>query len=156
MLFGHRMAHLSAIFDMAGSSDTSRFGSLEFPMLPPVGMWVPPVFEPSQTFLFGSMDFITDQLGVLRLREEALVPAPVKGGAPSAGSGPPDDLNDETPVLRFEPTLGSNPTMSNIHIVLYSLFNIFRQLSGGTTLSPSRPPCNQFPYGLMSPMDEYA
>ena len=71
------MAHLSTIFIMMGSSDTILFGSPEFPTLPPIGMWVPPVFEPSQTFLFGSMDFITDQLGVLRLHEEPLVPMPV-------------------------------------------------------------------------------
>ena len=44
--FGHRMAHFSTIFAMAGSSDTTRFDSLEFPALPPIGMWVPPVFEP--------------------------------------------------------------------------------------------------------------
>ena len=103
---------------MAGSSDTTHFGSLEFPTLPPVGMWVPPVFKPSQTFLFGSLGFVADRLGVLHLCEEALVPAPVGGGAPSVDSGPPDDLNDETPTLRSKPTLGSNPTVSNIHIVL--------------------------------------
>ena len=111
---------------MAGSSDATRFGSLEFPVLPPVGMWVPPIFKPSQTFLFGSLNFIADPLGVLRLRKKALVPAPVGGGAPSIGSGPPGDLNDETPALRSEPTLGSNPTVSNVHIVLYSLINLFR------------------------------
>ena len=59
--FGHRMAHFSATFAMAGSSDTTHFGSLEFPTLPPVGMWVPPVFEPSQAFLFGSLDFVADR-----------------------------------------------------------------------------------------------
>ena len=96
--FGHRMTHLSATFGMAGSSNTTRFGSLEFPALPPVEMWVPPVFEPSQTFLFGSLDFFANRLGVLHLREEALVPASV-GGAPSIGSGTPDDFNDEAPVL---------------------------------------------------------
>ena len=108
-----------------GSSDTTLFGSLEFPTLPPVGMWVPPIFEPFQTFLFRSLDFITDQLGVLRLCEEALVPAPVRGGMPSVGSRTPGDLNDETPALRSDPTPGLNPTVSNVHIVLYSLFNIF-------------------------------
>ena len=58
--FGHRMANLSATFAMVGSSDTTRFGSLEFPALPPVGMWVPPISEPSQAFLFGSLDFVAD------------------------------------------------------------------------------------------------
>ena len=64
------------------------------------------------------------QLGVLCIREEALVPAPT-GGAPSTDyNGPLDDLNVETPALRLEPMLGSNPTVSDVHIVLYSLFNI--------------------------------
>ena len=133
--FGHRMAHLFAIFVMMGSSDTIRFGSLEFPMLPHVGIWVPPIFKPSQTFLFKILDFIANWLGVLRLPEEALVPVPIGGGAPSVSARPPSDLNDETPMLHSEPTLGSNPTVSNVHTVLYSLFYIFRRLSGGTPLS---------------------
>ena len=85
-IFGHQMAHLFTVFIMTGSSDTICFISLEFPMLPPIGMWVPPIFEPSQTFLFGSLDFIADQLGVLHLHKEALVPAPIEGGAPSVGT----------------------------------------------------------------------
>ena len=129
------MAHLPAISSMAGSSDTTRFGSLEFPALPPIGMWVPPIFEPSQTFLFGSLNFIVDQLGVLRLREEALVPALVRGGASPDGSRTPGNLNDEAPTLCSKPTLGSNPTVSNVHIVLYSLFTIFHRFFGGTPLS---------------------
>ena len=60
--FGHRMANLSTTFAMAGSSDMTRFGLLEFPTLPPIGMWVPPVSESSQTFLFGSLDFIIASL----------------------------------------------------------------------------------------------
>ena len=83
------MAHFSTTFAMAGSGDTIRFGSLEFPALPPVGMWVPPVFEPSQAFLSRSLDFVTDRLGVLHLSEEAHVPAPVEG-APSIDSGTRD------------------------------------------------------------------
>ena len=136
-LFGHRMAHFTATLATASSSDTTRFGSLEFPAPPPVGMWVPPIFEPTQTFLFRSLDFVADQLGVLRLYEEALVLAPIGGGTPSVGPEPLNDLNIETLVLRFEPTLGSNSTVSNVHVVLYSLFNTFRRFSEGTPLSPS-------------------
>ena len=129
------MDHLSTIFGMAGSSDTIRFGSLEFPTLPLAEMWALPVFVPLQTFLFGSLDFIADQIGVLCLRKEALISAPTGGGAPSTGLGPLDDLNVETPALRLEPMLGSNSTVSDVHIVLYSLFNTFHLLSGGTPLS---------------------
>ena len=75
---------------------------------------------------------------------------------PSIGPKTPGDLNDETPALCSEPTLGSNPAVSNVHIVLYSLFNIFRRLSEGTPLSPPRPPCKRFPYGLASLVDAYA
>ena len=89
---------------MAGSSDTTHFASLEFPALPPVEMWVPPIFDPCQAFLFGSMDYVTDWLGVLHLHEEALVLAPVGGGASSVGSRTPGDFNAEAPVLRSEPT----------------------------------------------------
>ena len=72
------MAHFSAIFAIAGSGDTTRFGSLAFPVLPPVGMWVPPVSKPSQAFLFGSLDFIADRLSVLHLREETHDPTPIR------------------------------------------------------------------------------
>ena len=40
--------------------------------------------------------------------------------------------------------------------VIYLLFSIFRRLYEGTLLSPPRPPCDRFPYGLASPMDVYA
>jgi hypothetical protein len=59
-------------------------------------------------------------------------------------------------VLRSEHTLCSNPTMSNVRFVIYSLFTIFRRLSGGTLLSEPRPPCDRFPYGLASSVDTYA
>jgi len=83
------MAHFSATLAVAGSGDSICPGSLEFPMLPPVGTWVPPIFEPSQAFLFESLDFITDRLGVLHLHEEAFFTAPV-GGVPSIDSGTHD------------------------------------------------------------------
>ena len=94
-LFGHRMAHFSATPAVAGSDDTIRFGSLEFPALSPVGMRVPPIFEPFQVFRFGSLDFVADRLGVLHLCEEAHNPAPI-GGTSSIDSGT-HDCN--TPVL---------------------------------------------------------
>ena len=46
-LFHHRMANFSANLAVVGSDDMICFGSQEFPALPPVGTWVPPVFEPS-------------------------------------------------------------------------------------------------------------
>ena len=49
--------------------------------------------------------------------------------------------------------LCSNPDVSNVHAVIYSLFTIFRQFSRGTPLSLPRPPCDRFPYGLASPAD---
>ena len=107
-LFGHRMAHFSTTPAVAGSGDTIRFGSLEYPALSPAGMWVPPVFKPSQAFLFGSLDFVVDRLGILHLYEETLVPALVGGDASSIGSGTSGNFNDEVPALRFEPTQGSN------------------------------------------------
>ena len=119
------MAHLSTIFGMASLSDTICFGSLEFPTLPLDGIWVPPVFVPLQTFLFGCLDFVADQLGVLRFCEEALVLAPTRGGAPSTGPKPLDELNVETTALRLEPMQGSNPTVSDVHIILYLLFITF-------------------------------
>ena len=119
------MAHFSTTFAMAGSSDTTRFGSLEFPTLPPVGMWVPPVFKPSQAFLFGSLDFIADRFDVLHLHEEALILTAIRA-APSIGFGTHDDFNDEASALHSKQTLCSNPAVSNVHTVIYLLFSIFR------------------------------
>ena len=67
---------------VASQSETIRFGSLEFPVIPRNGSWVPPLFPPSQTFRFGSLEFITDQLGALRLHEEEATPAAVEEPAP--------------------------------------------------------------------------
>ena len=64
------MAHFFATPTVTGSGDTIRFGSLEYPALSPAGMWVPPVLEPSQVFLFGSLDYIADRLCVLHFCEE--------------------------------------------------------------------------------------
>ena len=155
MLFGHRMAHFSTTFTVAGSSDMTRFGSLEFLAVPPVGMWVPPVFKPSQAFLFRSLDFVADWLGVLHLCEEVTIPVLV-GGAPSVGSRTPDNFNDEAPALHSEKTLCSNPTVSDVHTVIYSLFTISCRLSRETVLSAPQTPYDRFPYGLASPADACA
>ena len=105
------MAHFSTTLAMAGSGDTIHFDSLEFPALSPARMRVPPVFDPSQAFLFGSQNFVADRLGVPHLREEAHIPAPV-GGAPSINFGT-HGFDDVASALLFKQTLFSNPTVSN-------------------------------------------
>ena len=91
---------------------------------------------------------------MLHLREEAHVPVPI-GGAPSINSGT-YGFDDAASTLLSEQTLWSNPAVSNIHAILYLLHSIFRQIPEGLPLSPSRPPYDRFPYGLVSPMDAYA
>ena len=103
-------------------------------------MWGPPIFEPSQAFLFGSLDFVADRLGMLHLHEEALVSTPVGGGTSSIGSGTPDDFNDEVHALHSKHMLCSNPTVTNVRTVLYLLFTIFHQFYRGTPLSLLRLP----------------
>ena len=124
------MAHFSATPTMAGSGDTIRLGSLEYPALSPTGMRVPPVFEPSQAFLFGSLDFVADRLDVLHLREETRDPAPI-GETFSIDSGM-RDLNGTASTLHSEQTLCSNPTVSNMRTFIRPLFTTSHQSSGGT------------------------
>ena len=81
--------------------------------------------------------------------------APV-GGAPSIDSRTHDDFNNEASVLHSEQTLYSNPSMSNVHTIIYSLFTISCRLSGGTVLTAPRTPYDRFPYGLTSPVDACA
>ena len=90
------------------------------------GMQVPLVFEPSQAFLFGSLDFIADRLGVLHLRKEGRDPAPIEGTS-SIDFGT-RNFDGAASALHSEQTLCSNPA----------------------------PPYGQFPYGLASSADAYA
>ena len=74
--FGDRMvSSASTTTPTASQSETIRFGTLEFPAVPHDGLRAPPLFQPFQSFHFGSLEFITDQLGTLRLREEEATPA---------------------------------------------------------------------------------
>ena len=75
-----------------------------------------------------SLEAWTSSLDVLHLHEEALVPAPI-GGAPSIGSRTHGDFNDEASALQSKQTLCSNPVVSNVHDVIYSLFTISYRLS---------------------------
>ena len=127
------MAHFSATPAVAGSGDTIRFGSLESPVPSPTRMRVPPVFEPSQAFLFGSLDFIIDRLGLLHLHEETRDPAPI-GETSSIDSGT-RDFDGAASALHSEQTLCSNPAVSNMHTVIYSLFTISRRLFRGTVFT---------------------
>ena len=148
-LFGHRMTHFFATPIVAGSGDMIRFGSLESRLPSPAGMRVPPVFEPSQAFLFGSLDFIADRLGVLHLREETRDPAPV-GETSSINSGT-RDLNGAASALHSEQTLCSNPTVSNTHTFIRPLFTTSHRSPRGTAPPTPQTPYGRFPYDLGPP-----
>ena len=81
--FGNRMVSITPFAaPAAGDGETIRFGSLEFPAIPCDGLWAPPPFSPSQIFQFGSLEFITNQLGALHLHEEEAAPADTEEPAP--------------------------------------------------------------------------
>ena len=142
------MAHFFTTPAMAGSGDTIRFGSLEYPALSPTGMRVPPVFEPSQAFLFGSLDFVADQLGVLHLREETRDLAPI--GETSSIDFGTRDFDGAASALHSKQTLCSNPTVSNTLTFIHPLFTTSHRPSGGTAPPMPRTPYVRFPYGLAS------
>ena len=91
---------------------------------------------------------------MLHLHEEARDPAPV-GGTSSIDSGT-RNFDNVASALHSEQTLCSNPTISNMRTVIYSLFTISHRSSGGTVSPTPQTPYDRFPYGLASSADAYA
>ena len=104
------------------------------------GSWVPPPFPPSQAFQFGSLEFVTDQLGALRLHEEEATPVAAEEPVPPPN---PHKLRRRRSIRRrirkrwpSQPTravlrrialmMASNPAVEDINLVLFSLANVSR------------------------------
>ena len=151
--FGDRMVSITPLAATAASrSETIRFVSLEFPAIPRDGLWAPPPFSPSQTFQFGSLEFVTDQLGALRLREEEASLAAAEESIPSLKlhklkhrrsirwrfrkRKPSQPIR--AVLRRIALLMATNPAVKDVNLVLFSLANVSRQLAGGPPLPTPR------------------
>ena len=129
----------------ASRGETIRFGSLEFPAIHRDGSWAPPPFPPSQTFHFGSLEFITDQLGALRLHEEEATSAAAEEPVPllklhklkrrrsirwHIRKRRPSQPTHAV-LCRIALMMASNPAVGDVNLVLFSLANVSWQLAGG-------------------------
>ena len=125
-------------------------------------MWAPPPFPPSQTFQFGSLEFVTDQLGALRLHEEEAAPAATEEPPP-----PPKPHNmrrrrsirwrikkrrpsqpTRAVLRRIALMMASNPAVEDVNLVFFSLANVSRQLTGGPPLPTPHSFLERLPFGL--------
>ncbi|RLN08395.1 putative prpol [Panicum miliaceum] len=140
------MAFFINVIGADGKSAPLYFGSpvLSAPIC--AGPWSPPSVAHFQTFHFGSLDFVADHLGTLHLRENVIAPAVSEGA--SFIVNPLAELDPEALAQRIKLLLGANPSASDVDMVMYSLSNVARQLSGGAPLPPPTSPRAASPFGL--------
>ena len=146
--FGDRMVSITPFTAPAASrGETIRFGSLEFPTIPRDGLWAPPPFPPFQTFQFENLEFVSDQLGALRLHEEEAAPTATEEPPPPKPCNMRRRRSVRWRIKKRRPShptravlcrialmMASNPAVEDVNQILFSLANVSRQLAGGPPL----------------------